>query len=193
MPDLDGHGLPGPRRPATGRCPRPVLAVVAAAILVVQAAAARSERQIALGEIRFTPPAAWSVKRDPTTCGISHYGPSVALSNLPLTTLARRTKGLRAGSCTTGWNISTLSPGFVLVDVTMHPEGRFGVRNPPAALPITPRTLSNGTDTCTCTFRYHTYRLGSMLYDIRVWTDRQAPAKARAAIAPLLASITLAG
>jgi hypothetical protein len=191
VPDLGGQGLAGPRRFPTGRRIRFLLAASIVAAAVVQETAARSERQISLGEIRLTPPAAWAVKRDPTTCGISRYGPSIAMSNLSLTTLERPTKGLRAGSCTTGWDLSTLSTGFVLVDVTMHPEGRFGVRNPPATLPIRPRTLATGTETCTCTYRYHTYRLGSMLYDIRVWTERQAPPEARAAVAPLLASITL--
>jgi hypothetical protein len=138
-------------------------------------------------------PPLWSVRRLEDRC--ARLGTRVLISNLDeavLGALHRDLGNLPPGSCTNGWDLTTVPATFELLDVSQlswpgkFPETQFPVSQDfflPSAYE------SDSGHGCQCSFRTNALSYEGHSYNVRIWVGDGASETDRQGIAFVIASI----
>jgi hypothetical protein len=146
-----------------------------------------------IGNLRMSVPPLWSVRRLEDRCARS--GTGVLISNLDqvaLRALRRDIHGLPPGSCTNGWDLTTVPAAFELLDVS---EFRWPDKVPETHFPVSEKFFlpslyeSQPGYGCHCSFRSNAISYGRHTYNVRIWVGDGALDSDQQGIACVIASI----
>jgi hypothetical protein len=137
--------------------------------------------------LRLLVPSGWHFRRLSTRCG--RAGPGVLVGDLSAKELDRiphALSGVPFGDCTTAWNVSSLPPSYLLVDLT-----RLRVPFPVSAsrFPLKLAGFRVASIPCHCSFRTGYVVWAGIAYDLRVWIGQRASTANRRLVAELVASV----